>query len=73
MLVGLSNNEYGTATSVHTCDSCGGTFTVCPAVGNKGWESCLAEDCPSYDPKRDADKLFDNEPEKIRRCSKETQ
>lgn len=59
MFVGYDNNQYGTKVSVHICDTCGDKFTVCPAVGDKpSWENCLRPECASYDPSRDADKLF---------------
>ncbi len=69
MLVGLSQNECGTPVSVHVCDTCGNSFTVCPAAGNKGWENCLGEGCPSYDAERDVDMLFETAPETIHRRS----
>lgn len=60
MKTGTTFNEHGTVVSSHICDTCGNHFTVCPDVGNKGWENCLGEDCESYDEGRDADKLFDS-------------
>ena len=60
MRIGLSKNEYGTPVSAHICDTCGGDFTVCPAasVDSPDWDNCLADECDSYDPGRDADILF---------------
>ena len=63
MKTGMSKNEYGTDISVHTCDTCGREFTVCPAVPDdeedlKAWANCLADDCPSYNPNRDVDALL---------------
>jgi len=56
-------NEFGTRVSVHICRYCGDEFTVCPAIPverESNFEGCLAVGCPSYDPERDVDKLFDN-------------
>lgn len=56
-----SRNEYGTPVSAFTCDTCGGDFTVCPAVRvekRDQWDGCLATECPSYDPDRDVDMLM---------------
>jgi len=53
-----SVNELGTPVSVFKCDACGDTLTVCPAVPEEKrgeWTGCLAEECPSYEPTRDAD------------------
>ena len=66
----LSTNEYGTPVSVHVCATCGAPFTVCPAIAEEeahAWEDCLAPNCPSYDPERDVDKLFEEEPWRISR------
>lgn len=55
-------NEYGTPVTLFHCPSCDSTFTVCPAVEDEHldqWTGCLGDTCPSYDPDRDADKLFD--------------
>lgn len=55
-------NEYGTPVTLFSCPACNTTFTVCPAVEDDKldqWTGCMAEDCTSYDPARDADKLFD--------------
>ena len=61
-------NRYGTRISVHTCRTCGRPFTVCPPVIHMDWGGvCLDVTCISYDPARDADKLFDNEDPRIRR------
>ena len=53
-------NEYGTVVSKHHCPACNKDFVVCPPipVGTPNWGYCLAEDCSSYDPNRDADKYF---------------
>ena len=58
--IGTTPNEYGTDTSHHVCETCGGEFTVCPAKEpwDAGWENCMSDECPSYDPSRDADVLF---------------
>jgi len=54
-----SKNQYGVPIAVYKCAACGREFTVCPAPDkDDGWESCLADNCPSYDPKRDAEILF---------------
>ena len=49
-------NEFGTPISEHTCKDCGREFTLCPADtdGTFG-DKCLADDCISYDPDRDAE------------------
>lgn len=55
-------NEYGTPVTLFSCSGCNTTFTVCPAVEDDAldqWTGCLAETCSTYDPDRDADKLFD--------------
>jgi hypothetical protein len=55
-------NEYGTPVTMFSCPGCNTTFTVCPAVEDKDldqWPGCLGEGCSTYDPDRDADKLFD--------------
>lgn len=59
-------NDYNTPVSVHFCFGCGSEFTVCPPFGD-AWGGCLAETCSTYDPARDADKLFDEAPWMIRR------
>lgn len=53
-------NEYGTGTSYHVCDTCGEEFTICPAKEpeDRGWDHCLSDKCPSYDPSRDVELLF---------------
>lgn len=64
----LSVNEHGTLVSLHTCDACEEEFTVCPPVEHAAWGGCcLAEKCESYDPVRDADKMFDSEDPRIGR------
>jgi flavoprotein len=53
-------NEQGTLVLVRRCKGCGSQFTVCPKPDVvEGWENCMAESCPSYDPGRDGDRLFD--------------
>jgi len=53
-------NAYGTVVSKHHCKDCDRDFVICPPIpiGTPNWDSCLAEDCTSYDPNRDADKYF---------------
>lgn len=60
MYVRREPNEHGTGVSHHICETCGVEFTLCPAVGPEeaGWENCMADDCPSYDPGRDVEILF---------------
>ncbi len=70
--IGERFNEYGTLVSVHKCPDCGSEFTVCPP-SNSDWGGCQAKTCISYDPKRDADKLFDESPELIERRLSETE
>ena len=56
-------NECGTHISAHVCETCKRPFTVVPAISEdklKDWENCLADDCASYDPNRDASYLFEN-------------
>lgn len=69
MHIGYCNNEFGTLVSRHRCDKCGTEFVVCPAVypDDLQWNCCLATVCDSYDPTRDADKLFHEDPDSIRR------
>jgi hypothetical protein len=46
--------------SNHVCKTCGGGFTVTPAVIPEKadqWENCLAWQCPSYTPTRDVEFL----------------
>jgi len=59
MKTGEHHNEHGVLVSEHICDTCNKEFTVTPSVENTGWENCMDPDCESYDPKRDADPLFD--------------
>jgi len=49
-------NDCGTLVSVSICKVCKREFSVCPPAD---WDECLADDCKSYDPNRDADHLFD--------------
>lgn len=57
-------NDYGTPVDAYRCETCGEEFTVCPAHADRSsddqWAGCQAVTCGSYDPARDADKLFDN-------------
>ena len=58
----ISINEFGTPVLERKCSTCGGNFTVCPVPENlHDWQDCLSEDCGSYDPDRDVDKLFDGD------------
>lgn len=53
-------NEYGTPVGAYRCDTCNGEYTVCPAPEDHSeWQNCLAKECASYTPGRDADRLFD--------------
>jgi len=67
MKIGMTINEYGTEESKHICDTCGDEFTVCPPEkeGSHAYDNCLAKNCPSYDPGRDADKFFDKDSDEI--------
>ena len=60
MYVRREENEHGTGTSHHICDTCGRGFDLTPAVEPDavGWDNCLCDDCPSYDPSRDCEPLF---------------
>lgn len=62
MYLGEMVNEHGTQVSAFHCETCDFDFTVCPAVispeRRDRWDGCLADDCGSYDPARDADVLF---------------
>lgn len=64
MFVETSRNEYGTPVDGYICETCGDSFTVCPAHGDRTeddqWTGCLSPNCTSYDPARDADRLFDD-------------
>jgi DNA-directed RNA polymerase subunit RPC12/RpoP len=56
-------NGYGTPVVEYRCETCGETFTICPAPEPEKdgqWTGCMAPTCGSYDPTRDADKLFDD-------------
>lgn len=65
MKTGETTNEHGTPVSTHKCDTCGQEYTVCPAIPDdkRGWESCMARECESYDPERDIDVLFASDAE----------
>lgn len=62
--LGTRPNEYNTPVDAYRCDTCGEEFTVCPANDDRSkdgdWSGCMAPTCASYDPARDADKLFDD-------------
>lgn len=61
MHLGFDYNKKGTRRSIHKCESCGTIFKVIPAIPitkSKDWDECMTPDCESYDPSRDADKLF---------------
>lgn len=64
MYLGPEKNEYGTPVDRFKCDACGWVYTVCPALSDRTrldeWDNCLGVTCASYDPARDADKLFDD-------------
>ena len=62
--IGEAVNIYGTPISVHICGECKSQFTVCPPA-DEGWGGCQSLECSSYDPARDADKLFDEAPHRI--------
>lgn len=53
-------NHCGTRVFANTCATCGRAFTVCPPPKRpEDWQHCLARECASYDPHRDADRFFD--------------
>jgi hypothetical protein len=55
----ITVNDYGTVVTLAMCPCCGSEFTVCPAVDLDKWgHGCLAPNCESYDPGRDADRYF---------------
>lgn len=64
MFLEVTKNEFGTPVDAYQCETCGERFTVCPANEDRScddqWTGCLATSCESYDPARDADKLFDD-------------
>ena len=58
----MTENEYGTPVNLYLCDTCGSSYTVCPAPdSDDNWKSCLSVECASYDPSRDVDWLFVDE------------
>ena len=62
MRIGQSTNEHGTPVAEYQCESCGQTFTVCPAPAaneDDAWSGCQMEECESYDPARDLDKAIE--------------
>ena len=64
MFVERATNEFGTPVDTYVCEVCGDRFTVCPAHEDRSdddqWTGCLSASCASYDPARDADRLFDD-------------
>ena len=47
--------------SVHVCEACDMEFSVIPAISPEkadNWWFCMALECKSYDPSRDADVCF---------------
>jgi|GEM_PF-3981325 len=64
MFVERTVNDYGTPVDAYVCETCHEPFTVCPANDDRSrddeWTGCMATTCLSYDPARDADKLFDD-------------
>ena len=61
MHLGYDKNEYGTQISVHACDVCGVSFTVCPArFPEEKREVCQVKPCASYDPACDVDLFMEN-------------
>jgi len=61
MFLKYAKNECGTDITEFKCETCGDIFTICPKVESANfdkWENCLAKECASYDPSRDADILF---------------
>ena len=60
----FSQNRHGVIVSDHICDTCDEPFTVTPAVDETRWGgSCLDVTCKSYDPARDADRFFGENPD----------
>lgn len=51
-------NLWGTPVSKHVCTTCHRPFTLCPASTGAFGDNCLADDCASYDPKRDIDLML---------------
>jgi hypothetical protein len=64
MFIETRKNEFGTPVDAYRCDTCGDEFTVCPANDDRSrdedWSGCMALTCASYNPRRDADKFFDD-------------
>ena len=60
MKIGEERNEHGILRSVHRCPDCNNEFTVTPAAGSD-WGGCLGEGCPSYDPDRDCEWMFEED------------
>lgn len=51
-----SVNKYGVRVSKHVCAACKRPFTLTPAATSEEFgNECLADDCISYDPDRDAE------------------
>lgn len=73
MFLRKTTNEYGTPVAEFKCDTCGTIYTICPQPENlDNWQNCMAEGCESYDPSRDVDWMFPDEPKvtPIRRPSR---
>lgn len=51
-------NHYGAPISKHVCATCQRPFTLCPASDGAFGDNCVADDCASYDPKRDIDLML---------------
>lgn len=63
MRTGTELNERGTPVAVYQCDHCGTDYTVCPIPeSDDPWNSCLGLDCPSYEPSRDVEWMFPDDP-----------
>ena len=60
MKTGEFTDNEGIIRSRHTCDKCGQSFDIAPAIkdNEEGYENCLTEECSSYDPHRDLDIIF---------------
>ena len=61
-------NGHGVQVSAFHCGRCDSDFTVCPPPESRGdyAAGCLADDCDSYDPRRDCDVLFMSAAEIVR-------
>lgn len=56
--IGELRNGAGVPVSLHRCDYCGASFTLTPATDDAWGLGCLDWNCPSYDPNRDVDLLW---------------